>query len=154
MKDKPEIENRSRRKAVKTIVGGVTALAAYNIMPTKWGTPVIEQIFLPAHAATSGEIRIYTGTVDTGGDDLHTYTVTVTGSFVTFLDDNPSQPQENISGSGSLTGTITGSNASTDTSLNLTIDSISDAQITISAVAFETSSGTTVGTLTFTLDRQ
>ena len=53
--NKSEIESTSRRKAVKTIVGGVTALAAYNMMPVKWGTPVIEQIFLPAHAATSGE---------------------------------------------------------------------------------------------------
>jgi len=48
------IESSSRRKAVKTLVGGVTALAAYNLLPAKWGTPVIEQIFLPAHAATSG----------------------------------------------------------------------------------------------------
>jgi hypothetical protein len=43
-----------RRKAVKTIVGGVTAIAAYNVLPVKWGTPIIEQVFLPAHAATSG----------------------------------------------------------------------------------------------------
>lgn len=55
MNNNQEIESKSRRKAVKTIVGGVTALAAYNMMPVKWGTPVIEQIFLPAHAATSGE---------------------------------------------------------------------------------------------------
>lgn len=50
----PVLENESRRKAVKTIVGGVTVLAAYNVMPAKWGTPIAEQIFLPAHAATSG----------------------------------------------------------------------------------------------------
>lgn len=49
------IENKSRRKAVKTIVGGLTAIAAYNLLPSKWGTPVIEQVFLPAHAATSGD---------------------------------------------------------------------------------------------------
>jgi hypothetical protein len=48
------LENAGRRKAVKTIVGGVTAIAAYNLLPTKWGTPIIEQVFLPAHAATSG----------------------------------------------------------------------------------------------------
>jgi hypothetical protein len=50
----PALENESRRKAVKTIVGGVSVLAAYHIMPVKWGTPIIEQVFLPAHAATSG----------------------------------------------------------------------------------------------------
>ncbi len=49
-----EIVSKGRRKAVKTIVGGVTALAAYNVLPAKWGVPVVEQILLPAHAATSG----------------------------------------------------------------------------------------------------
>ena len=56
--NKSVIESTSRRKAVKTIVGGVTALAAYNMMPVKWGTPIIGQIFLPAHAATSGEATV------------------------------------------------------------------------------------------------
>jgi len=50
----PELENAGRRKAVKTIVGGVTAVAAYNMLPAKWGTPIIESVFLPAHAVTSG----------------------------------------------------------------------------------------------------
>jgi len=53
-KEETQIENAGRRKAVKTIVGGVAAVAAYNVLPSKWGTPIIEQIFLPAHAATSG----------------------------------------------------------------------------------------------------
>ena len=47
-------QNPGRRKAVKTIVGGVGALAAYHVMPTNWSKPIIEQVFLPAHAATSG----------------------------------------------------------------------------------------------------
>jgi hypothetical protein len=51
-----EIGNLSRRKAVKTLVGGVTVVAAYHVLPAKWGTPIIEQVFLPAHAATSGVI--------------------------------------------------------------------------------------------------
>jgi len=51
-----QIEDAGRRKAVKTIVGGVTAIAAYNVLPSKWGTPIIEQVFLPAHAATSGAV--------------------------------------------------------------------------------------------------
>ena len=49
-----ELKSVSRRKAVKQIVGGVSALAAYNMLPVKWETPIIEQIFLPAHAAVSG----------------------------------------------------------------------------------------------------
>lgn len=48
------MEKVTRRKAVKTIVSGVTTIAAYHTLPSKWGTPIIEQIFLPAHAATSG----------------------------------------------------------------------------------------------------
>lgn len=48
------IENKSRRKAVKTIVSGATVLAAYHVLPTSWNRPIIESIFLPAHAATSG----------------------------------------------------------------------------------------------------
>lgn len=50
------IENRGRRKAVKTIVGGVGALAAYHTLPVNWSKPIIEQIFLPVHAQTSGEV--------------------------------------------------------------------------------------------------
>lgn len=52
--DNTKPENLGRRKAVKTIVGGVTAVAAYNLLPAKWGKPIIEQVFLPAHAQTSG----------------------------------------------------------------------------------------------------
>jgi hypothetical protein len=49
-----ESKTLSRRKAVKTIAGGVGALAAYHTLPVNWSKPVIEQIFLPAHAQTSG----------------------------------------------------------------------------------------------------
>lgn len=49
-----EPKNSSRRRVVKTIVCGVGTLAAYHVLPVNWSTPVIEQIFLPAHAATSG----------------------------------------------------------------------------------------------------
>lgn len=50
-----EIESASRRKAVKKIVTGVSALTAYSILPTRWERPIVEQIFLPAHAKTSGD---------------------------------------------------------------------------------------------------
>lgn len=49
------LQNKSRRRTVKNIVGGVVALATYNLLPAKWGSPIIESIFLPAHAQTSGE---------------------------------------------------------------------------------------------------
>ena len=43
----------TRRKAVKTIAGGITALAAYQYLPAKWEKPIMESIFIPAHAQTS-----------------------------------------------------------------------------------------------------
>ncbi len=66
------LESPSRRKAVKTVVGGVTALAAYNLLPAKWGTPYIESVFLPAHAATSA-----TDTTATAAD-VSTFQINVT----------------------------------------------------------------------------
>lgn len=51
-----ELTSASRRKAVKQIVSGISALAAYNMLPVRWEKPIIEQVFLPAHAQTSGEV--------------------------------------------------------------------------------------------------
>jgi len=47
-------QDLTRRKAVKTLMGGVAALTVYSALPTNWSKPVLEQVFLPAHAATSG----------------------------------------------------------------------------------------------------
>jgi len=48
-------ENQSRRKAIKKIAVSVGVLAGYSVLPEKWTRPIIGQIVLPAHAATSGE---------------------------------------------------------------------------------------------------
>ncbi len=85
------IESSSRRKAVKTLVGGVTALAAYNLLPAKWGTPVIDSIFLPAHAATSGNVTDFitlTSFSQNGVVSGTTSNVTVVTTF-----NDSSQPQ-------------------------------------------------------------
>lgn len=77
------LENEGRRNAVKKIVGGTAAIAAYYILPSKWGTPVIEQVFLPAHAATSGstitnlQLQIVNGDTTTDSVDVR-----ITGSVV------------------------------------------------------------------------
>ncbi|PHR24504.1 MAG: hypothetical protein COA36_15815, partial [Desulfotalea sp.] len=52
----PVVEDKNRRKVIKSIVCGLTVFTAYNVLPNKWGTPIIEQVFLPAHAATSGVV--------------------------------------------------------------------------------------------------
>lgn len=51
------LENGSRRKAVKSLVCAATALAAYHVFPVRWNKPLIEQVFLPAHAATSSMVQ-------------------------------------------------------------------------------------------------
>jgi len=53
--DSKDLQSLSRRKAVKKIAGGVSALAAYHTLPVNWSKPIIEQVFLPAHAQTSGD---------------------------------------------------------------------------------------------------
>lgn len=71
------IEDKGRRKAVKTIVSGVTAIAAYNLLPAKWNVPYVESVFLPAHAATSG-------ITDDSSDDtvtISTFTAHYTGTY-------------------------------------------------------------------------
>ncbi len=53
-----ELQTSGRRKVIKKIGVAVGALVAYHVLPTNWTKPIIEQVFLPAHAATSGEITI------------------------------------------------------------------------------------------------
>jgi hypothetical protein len=55
------LKNAGRRKAVKTLVGGLTVITAYHTLPVNWSKPVIEQVFLPAHAETSGGTITITG---------------------------------------------------------------------------------------------
>lgn len=47
-------ENQARRKTLKKLVIGASALAGYSMLPEKWTKPIVEQIILPAHAQTSG----------------------------------------------------------------------------------------------------
>lgn len=79
-----DLENQGRRKAVKTIIGGVTAFTAYHALPVKWNSPIIEQIFLPAHAATSGSSLHDPCAVEIrGGDDKSADVMVKVTGFVT-----------------------------------------------------------------------
>ncbi len=81
-KDKTKLENdesteinSGRRRATKTIVGGVGAVAAYHLFPTKWTTPFLEQIVLPAHAQVSAAVTINSPcalSVESGGSNTAT----------------------------------------------------------------------------------
>ncbi len=102
--NQPVIKDVNRRRAIKTIVGGVTAVAAYNIFPINWETPIIEQMFLPAHAATSAtetssaaiEHSLELRQIGTTGAIVVTFTAPTTfhaqggGEIVTYLITNPS----------------------------------------------------------------
>lgn len=48
--------NKGRRKAIRQIALGVGTLAGVSILPETWTRPIIGQIIIPAHAATSGAI--------------------------------------------------------------------------------------------------
>ena len=47
-------ENQDRRLAIKKITAGVGVLVGCSVLPEKWTAPIVGQIALPAHAATSG----------------------------------------------------------------------------------------------------
>ncbi len=49
----PDPKNRQRRTAIKQIGLGIGAMAGISVLPEKWTRPIIGQIVLPAHAATS-----------------------------------------------------------------------------------------------------
>ncbi len=46
-------ENDENCGVIKTIFGSVTGAVVYHTFPVKWEMPIIEQVFLPAHAAPS-----------------------------------------------------------------------------------------------------
>lgn len=48
------VKERPRRKILKMMAIGGTALTAEVILPEKWVKPIIDTIFVPAHAQTSG----------------------------------------------------------------------------------------------------
>ena len=45
-----------RRRAIQKIAVSVGVLAGCSMLPDKWTQPIIGQILLPAHAATSGSV--------------------------------------------------------------------------------------------------
>lgn len=112
-----EADNMGRRRAIKSITAGTMALAAYNILPSKWGTPIIEQIFLPAHAATSA-----CQDVICAGDAA--VIVSTTGTIV--VSDTNGAPDDDLDCffNGTNIGTVVGANPAVPTTFtNLTFNS-------------------------------
>ncbi len=61
----------SRRKIVKYTLSSMFTIASYHILPTKWSVPIIESVFLPAHAATSSNYIQKIVSVTRSDDDLN-----------------------------------------------------------------------------------
>ncbi len=60
-------KGQDRRKVIKTIAVGAGVLAGYSVLPDKWIRPVVGQIVLPAHAATSGPVTQAEPATTSGG---------------------------------------------------------------------------------------
>lgn len=79
-----EIVDRGRRGAMKKIAVGVGVLAGCSVLPDKWTRPIIGQIVLPAHAATSGSALHDPCTVELlGGDNTTASVIIKVTGFVT-----------------------------------------------------------------------
>lgn len=98
-------ESQERRTAIKKIAVGVGVLAGYSVLPEKWTQPIVGQIALPAHAATSGIIinDPCTVTLLSGDQSSATVTIRVEG-FVT-------PPTANLPTTIVAQGTITATTA-------------------------------------------
>jgi hypothetical protein len=79
-----QLINHDRRSAMKKIAVGVGVVAGASILPESWTRPIIGQIVLPAHAATSGSSLHDPCAVElrSGDNTSATVAVKVTG-FVT-----------------------------------------------------------------------
>lgn len=49
-------QNEDRRKLIKKAAVSATVLTGCSFIPDRWVEPIIGQVVLPAHAATSGEL--------------------------------------------------------------------------------------------------
>lgn len=74
----------SRRCAMRKIALGLGVLAGYSVLPESWTSPIIGQIIVPAHAATSGSSLHDPCSVEqrSGDQKSETITIKVTG-FIT-----------------------------------------------------------------------
>lgn len=84
VEDQVSTVDQGRRNAMRKIAVGMGVLATYSILPDQWTQPIIGQVVLPAHAATSGStlndpcsVVLTAGTQETAS-----VTILVTG-FVT-----------------------------------------------------------------------
>ena len=74
----------SRRHALKTLLAAGGGIGAASFLPAKWLKPVVESGVLPAHAQTSGGVKLPAQCVS--GYTLFTYTTSNHGNISLNLD--------------------------------------------------------------------
>lgn len=117
-------QNEPRRRAIKTIVGLIGTVTAYNVIPNKWTKPIIDQVFIPACAATSG-LNIYdpcTVTLLSGNRSTSSVTIRVEANITPPIQGLAAQIIATPSGTGNpiTLDTTTGSEGTFGADLTIT----------------------------------
>ncbi|WP_319549708.1 hypothetical protein [Desulfogranum marinum] len=92
-----EVDHK-RRKIVRKIAVGSTALACCSVIPDKWTTPLVEFGSLPAHATTSG----LEATLQAAVEDVEAEIERVTGADEAAEEEPESSNSETISRTGPI----------------------------------------------------
>ena len=124
MKDKDCRIDQSRRRALKKIAVGVGFLSGCSVLPENWIRPIIGQIVLPAHAATSGATLHdpCTVTVTAGNQGTNLVTVLVTGYVTPPTNNVPIHIVATATGGGGQSANIdTVTNANGEFSSHITV---------------------------------
>lgn len=147
----PAVNGINRRVMVKDLVGAITAISAYHLLPTKWNKPIIEQVFLPAHAATSGPSTYFTSS---GGSNSWVSVTINTDGSADIIRINRALSRRwqatiaSVPGSGSMSNTISSSDASCNNILPAVAVEISTLSATELTMTFYDQNGIPV---TFTV---
>jgi hypothetical protein len=148
MQDRPSIQNthkpdnQERRTAMKKIAVGVGALAGYSVLPERWTRPMVGQIALPAHAATSARsMQACSLPLVSGDQSSSSVTIQVQGGVTPAVN---ALPVEIVAGSTTEV-IVTGSDGSFQTQISVPITAGTAAvNVTTTGLGVEPSSSCSV----------
>lgn len=108
MENREDEVDETRRSALKKIAVGAGFLAGCAVLPEQWTRPIVGQIVLPAHAATSG-VTLHdpcTVTVTAGNQGTNSVTLHVTGYVTPPTNNVPIHIVATAIGGGGLSANI------------------------------------------------